>query len=145
LTALKFGIMAMQYQKSTDSIEYDKQLHASRLTLRNYTRLIQAWDISEVEAQLLLGISLQGLSLTEGSDNILLNEDQIEIASYLLALHSFVDRTFHSETRRVKRWLNTPLTEDSPTLGQTPLEYLLNSSSKLIAAQKIHQWMNLHL
>jgi len=135
-------VMAMQQYIHLHRTQFNKRQHESRLTIRNLLHMGDAWGISKKQVIALLGASsLQQLGQwSEAAGDLLLTEDQIETASYLLALHAKLEREL-KRPKVIRDWLKTPLPDDAPTMGQTPLDYLIEHKSKLIASRTIHQWI----
>ena len=132
----------MQQYMHLHRSRFNKRQHESRLTIRNLLKIGDIWGISKKQAMALLGTSsLQQLGQwSDTADGMLLTEDQVETASFLVALHSCLEKMLQSP-QAIRQWLQTPLPEHSPAEGVTPLEFLLKHQSKLIAARTICQWI----
>lgn len=128
----------MQHFKKLQREQRSQRQQHSRLALKNLFKATHDWGLGRREALELAGISSlhQMGHWSSAADDILLTDDQIEVISFLLTLHRAVALR-NPRPKDMSRWLNTAITTDVALDGKSPIDFLREHPSKLVAARTL--------
>lgn len=128
----------MQQFKKLQREQQTQRQQDSRLALRNLFKATHDWGLGRREALALAGISsLHQLGhWSSAADDILLTDDQIEVITFLLTLHRAVALR-NPRPKEMTQWINTADPANAALEGKSPLQYIQDHPSKLIAARTL--------
>lgn len=128
----------MQQFKKLQREQQTQRQQDSRLALKNLFKATHDWGLSRREALEIAGISsLHQLGhWSSAADDILLTDDQMEVVSYILTLHRAVALR-NPRPKDMAQWINAADASVPATDGKSPLKYLQDHPSKLLAARTL--------
>jgi hypothetical protein len=110
----------------------------SRLALKNLFKAAHDWGLDRRNTLSLAGISSlhQIGHWSSAADDILLTDDQMEVVSYLLTIHGALALK-NPRPKDMESWLKTDQPVHSALNGKSPLRYMQEHPSKLMAAKTL--------